>query len=72
LLPQLTYCGYLKEFLVPRHTPVLLRNNGSVFNLAQNLVIHSRTKQMELEIFFVREKVTKKQLVVQHIPGQDH
>ena len=32
---------------------------------------HARTKHMELDAFFVREKVLTKQLVVQHIPGTD-
>ncbi|KAI5438667.1 hypothetical protein KIW84_024410 [Lathyrus oleraceus] len=30
-----------------------------------------RTKHMELDIFFVREKVLSKSLVVAHVPAQD-
>jgi len=33
--------------------------------------MHSRTKHMELDLFFVREKVWEKQLQVVHVPGID-
>jgi len=39
-------------------------------SLAHNPVLHSRTKHMELDIFFVREKVISKDLIVSHIPAQ--
>jgi len=33
--------------------------------------MHSRTKHMELDLFFVREKVLEKQLQVVHVPAID-
>jgi len=34
-------------------------------------ILHTRTKHMEIDLFFVREKVLAKQLSVVHIPGTD-
>jgi len=39
--------------------------------LAHNPVMHSRTKHMELDLFFVREKVMVKHLQVIHVPATD-
>lgn len=35
---------------------------------AHNPIMHSRTKHVEIYLFFVREKVMVKQLQVMHIP----
>lgn len=40
-------------------------------SLAHNHVLHSKTKHMELNIFFVREKVLNKDPIVSHIPASD-
>lgn len=37
--------------------------------LTHNPIIHSGTKHMEIDLFFVREKVLAKQLHITHIPG---
>jgi hypothetical protein len=60
----------LKELRVPFSVPQIYCDNLSVVSLAHNPVLHSRTKHMELDIFFVREKVLNKSLVVSHIPAQ--
>ncbi|MCI79158.1 histone deacetylase, partial [Trifolium medium] len=39
--------------------------------LAHNPILHTRTKHMEIDLFFVREKVAAKQLTIVHIPGTD-
>ena len=39
--------------------------------MAHNSVLHVKVKHMELDVFFVREKVLSKRLIVQHIPGYD-
>ena len=61
----------LKELTVPFSPPVILCDNQSAVLLAHNPILHSRTKHMEIDLFFVREKVLAKQLSVVHIPGTD-
>lgn len=46
-------------------------DNMSTAALAHNPVLHSRTKHMELDLFFVREKVMEKSLQVIHVPTDD-
>jgi histone deacetylase 1/2 len=53
------------------YTPKILCDNLSTVSLAHNPTLHHRTKHMELDIFFVREKVLSKSLVVSHVPAQD-
>lgn len=43
----------------------------SVVLLSANSVLHSRTKHIELDIYFVREKVQQKVVTVCHIPAED-
>ncbi|XP_058725437.1 uncharacterized mitochondrial protein AtMg00810-like [Vicia villosa] len=47
----------LHELCLPIPTPVIYCDNQSTVALSHNPVLHSRTKHMELDIFFVREKV---------------
>jgi len=57
------------ELKVATTVPTVLCDNLSTVALAHNPVLHSRTKHMELDLFFVREKVLQKQLLIQHIPA---
>lgn len=43
----------------------------STVALAHNPVMHSHTKHMELDLFFVKEKVIAKHLQVVHVPAVD-
>lgn len=61
----------LQELHCPFQVPKILCENLSTVTLAHNPVLHNRTKHMELDIFFVREKVLSKSLVVAHVPAQD-
>ncbi|KAK2354410.1 putative mitochondrial protein [Trifolium repens] len=61
----------LTELHVSFTSPVIYCDNLSAVSLAHNPVMHSRTKHMEIDLFFVREKVISKQLSVLHIPGTD-
>jgi histone deacetylase 1/2 len=61
----------LKELHVPTKVPQILCDNLSAVSLAHNFVLHSRTKHMELDIFFVREKVINRSLIVTHVPAHD-
>ena len=61
----------LQELQIPSKIPQIYCDNLSAVSLAHNPVLHSRTKHMELDIFFVREKVLSKSLTVTHVPAQD-
>ncbi|PNY02745.1 hypothetical protein L195_g026064 [Trifolium pratense] len=61
----------LAQATVPFTTPTIYCDNQSAVLLAHNPVLHSRTKHMESNLFFVREKVLAKQLSILHIPGTD-
>ncbi|RZB76459.1 Retrovirus-related Pol polyprotein from transposon RE1 [Glycine soja] len=61
----------LKELHIPFDTPLIFYDNQSSIALAHNPVLHACTKHMELDIFFVREIVLNKDLVVSHIPSQE-
>ena len=39
--------------------------------LAGNPVLHARTKHIELDLYFVREKVLQKKMEIKHVPSQD-
>ena len=45
-------------------TPIMLCDNSSAVQLAHNPVLHAKIKYMELDVFFVQEKVFTKQLVI--------
>ncbi|RVW78272.1 Retrovirus-related Pol polyprotein from transposon RE1 [Vitis vinifera] len=51
--------------------PVIWCDNISTVSLSTNPVLHSRTKHMELDLYFVREKVMERKLVVNHVPTED-
>lgn len=51
--------------------PILWCDNTSTVALSANPILHSRTKHIELDLFFVREKVLNKSLSVQHVPTLD-
>lgn len=61
----------LKELHCEFQTPKILCDNLSTVTLAHNHILHNMTKHMELDIFFVREKVLNKSLVVAHVPAQN-
>ena len=51
--------------------PIIWCDNISTVSLSANPVLHSRTKHMELDLYFVREKVMERKLVVNHVPTED-
>lgn len=50
--------------------PLLWRDNVSAISLASNPVFHARTKHVEVDFRFVREKVLHHQLIVKYVPSQ--
>ncbi|KAJ0836851.1 putative RNA-directed DNA polymerase [Helianthus annuus] len=60
----------LLELHVPvRHATIIYCDNISAVYLAQNPVQHQRTKHIELDIHFVREKVHLGDVKVLHVPA---
>ncbi|KAA3462892.1 shikimate O-hydroxycinnamoyltransferase-like [Gossypium australe] len=51
--------------------PTIWCNNSSAMAVVANPVLHSRFKHVELDLFFVREKVADGSLVVGEVPASD-
>ena len=52
-------------------TPVLWCDNQSVGDLAKNPVFHSKSKHIELDVHYMRDKVLNKELEVRYIPTDE-
>lgn len=52
-------------------TPIIWRDNLSTVHLAANPILHAGTKHIELDLYFVQEKVMRKQIEVRHVPVVD-
>jgi len=61
----------LSELAIPHCVPVVYCENLSADNLCHNLILHAKTKHIELDIFFVREIALAKQQIVKHVPGHE-
>ena len=51
------------------HIPVIWCDNVSAIALSANPVFHSRTKHLEVDYHFTREKVLRKQLQIDFVSG---
>ena len=60
----------LRIFL--HHIPVIWCDNVSAIALSANPVFHSRTKHLEVDYHFTREKVLLKQLKIGFVSGRDN
>ncbi|KAK4349011.1 hypothetical protein RND71_031766 [Anisodus tanguticus] len=66
---------WLRNLLLELHCPVqkailIYCDNNSVVYLSSNLVQDQRTKHIEMDIHFVREKVARGQVRVLHVPSR--
>ncbi|MFS7982428.1 putative RNA-directed DNA polymerase [Helianthus anomalus] len=66
---------WLRNLLLELHTPptsatLVFCDNVSAIYLSGNPVQHQRTKHIEMDIHFVREKVAKGQIRVLHVPSR--
>ncbi|KAH9779268.1 retrovirus-related pol polyprotein from transposon RE1 [Citrus sinensis] len=52
-------------------TPVLWCDNQSAGDLAKNPVFHSKSKHIELDVHYIRDKVLNKELEVRYIPTEE-
>lgn len=46
-------------------------DNQSAKAIAENPILHSRTKHVEIDIHFVRDKVLNKELIVGYVPSSE-
>ena len=53
------------------NTPTVWVDNISTISLASNPVLHARTKHIELDIHFFRDKVQAKLIELRHVPSVD-
>lgn len=61
-----------KEISIPlTMAPILWCDNLSALALASNLVFHARTKHIEVDYHFVREKVLNRDIIVKFISTHD-
>ena len=66
-------CTLFKELcLYLYHIPVLWCDNISAIALASNPVFHSKTKHIEVDYHFVKEKVIRRDLGVKFTSGKDN
>ena len=49
------------------HPPILWCDNVSALALASNSIFHARTKHIEVDFHFVREKVLNRDMVIKYI-----
>jgi hypothetical protein len=62
----------LKELQVFLPSPSILRcDNSGALAFASNLVHHAQTKHIEVDIHFVREKVTNRDIELKHLSTLD-
>ena len=54
------------------HVPVLWCDNASAIALSANPVFHSRTKHIDVDYHYVREKVLRRDLCVRFVSGKDN
>ncbi|KAH7351616.1 hypothetical protein KP509_19G006000 [Ceratopteris richardii] len=61
----------MKSFDIIQSTPTIHGDNMSSLYLAVNLVFHARTKHIEIQYHFLREKVMDKEIEVIHTSTKD-
>ncbi|XP_028052879.1 uncharacterized protein LOC114257322 [Camellia sinensis] len=70
---ELTWLQMLfADFHIPQPSPpVLWCDNMSALALAANPVFHSRSKHIEVDCHFIREKVARRQFFLKYVPSLD-
>lgn len=52
--------------------PVIIYcDNTSAINISKNLVLHARTKHIELKYHFMRERIQEKQVRMEHVSSKE-
>ena len=58
-------------YLSSSSPPLLWCDNKSAAHLAANPMFHARTKHIEMDLYFIRDHVLRKQLIIQYIPSSE-
>jgi len=62
----------LQELQLPlKFPPVLWCDNIGALSLASNPIFHARTKHVEVNYHFIREKIARKDLITRYLPTLD-
>lgn len=51
-------------------TPIFC-DNRSAISLANNPILHARTKHIEIDHYFIRQQIADQKIIVHHIPSED-
>ena len=69
---KVTWLNYLTELKIKKvGCSVIWVDNLSAIALASNPVLHARTKHIELDVHFVRDKVLANEVDLWHVPSSD-
>ena len=64
-------CYEIVKFIPSASAPIILCDNLGAIYLSANPVFHARTKHVEVDYHFVRDRVAKKEIQIHFISSQD-